>query len=75
MSQQSRSALLKQYGRHQARWVPYFIRVFTNPDEPITLEEGKSELIRPHDLFPLIQSPTFLLPSELKACFPPNYPH
>uniref|UniRef100_A0A3P8TF34 C-type lectin domain-containing protein n=1 Tax=Amphiprion percula TaxID=161767 RepID=A0A3P8TF34_AMPPE len=28
---------------------------------PITLEQGKSGLIRPHDLLPLLQSPIFML--------------
>ena len=35
----------------------------------ITLEQGQSGLIRPHDLFPLLQSPIFMLPSKLKPFF------
>ena len=35
----------------------------------ITPEQGKSRLIRPHDLLPLLQSPIFMLPSKLKPFF------
>ncbi len=59
----------------QSWWVHQFIRLSSYPDVPITLKQGKSGLIRPHDLLPLLQSPIFMLPSKLKPFFSPISPH
>ena len=40
------------YGRHQAWWVHHFIYLYSYADAPISLQLGKSGLIKPQDLFP-----------------------
>uniref|UniRef100_A0A3Q1JAK4 ABC1 atypical kinase-like domain-containing protein n=1 Tax=Anabas testudineus TaxID=64144 RepID=A0A3Q1JAK4_ANATE len=42
------------YGRHLECRVHHFTRFFYYSDAPITLEQGKSGLIRPHDLLPVL---------------------
>ena len=42
------------------------------PDASITLQQGKSGLIRPYNLFQLLHSPIFTLPRKLKPLFPPS---